>query len=129
MPHFYLEYTDNIKAEARIPELLRKVAKVIANQNGAFQVGGIRVRAIELKEYVVADGQEDDAYVHATFKIARGRSQEVIKKACDELFETMKEHFAELYAKRYFALSLDYADFGEMGTYKHNNIHSRFKKT
>ncbi len=128
MPHFYLEYTDNIKAEAHIPELLRKIVKVIANQNGVFEVGGIRARAIEVKEYCLADGQADDAYVHATFKIARGRSQAVIKKVCDELFETMKEHFADLYAKRYLALTLAFEDYGEMGTYKHNNIHSRFKK-
>jgi 5-carboxymethyl-2-hydroxymuconate isomerase len=69
MPHFIVEYTDNIKDKADIPALLEKVHEVLIAHGDIFPVGGIRSRAIELHHYRVADGAEDDAFVHATLKI------------------------------------------------------------
>ncbi|GIM46783.1 5-carboxymethyl-2-hydroxymuconate isomerase [Collibacillus ludicampi] len=128
MPHFIVEYTNNIKAEADIPGLLKKINDVFISYDHIFPIGGIRSRAIELKDYCVADGAEDDAFVHATLKIGAGRSAEDKKAVCDDLFEVMKEHFADLFSKRYLALSMELIEFSEFGTYKHNNIHARFKK-
>ena len=128
MPHFVLEYTSNIKAEARVPELLKKVNAVLMAQGGVFPTGGIRARAIEMTDYAIADGAEDDAFVHASLTIGSGRSAEEKRKACDELFAMMEDHFADLFAKRYLALSMEFGEFNEAGTWKHNNIHSRFKK-
>ena len=108
MPHFIVEYTDNIKTEARISELLAKVNKVLMAQSGVFPTGGIRSRAIELTDYRIADSAADYAFVHASFKIGSGRTDAEKKKACDELFAMMCEHFAELFAKRYLALSLEF---------------------
>lgn len=127
MPHFFLEYTDNIKAEARIPELLAKVNAILMAQDGVFPTGGIRSRAIELRDYSIADGAADYAFVHATLKIGSGRTEAQKKRACDELFAMMQEHFAPLFAKRYLALSMEFGEFSEGGTYKHNNLHARFK--
>jgi 5-carboxymethyl-2-hydroxymuconate isomerase len=128
VPHFFLEYTDNIKSEARIPELLRKVNAILMAQGGVFPTGGIRSRAIELKDYAIADGAADYAFVHATLKIGAGRSEAEKKKACDELFAMMREHFAPVSAHRYLALSMEFGEFSEAGTYKQNNLHARFKK-
>ena len=129
MPHFIVEYTDNIKAEADIPGLLRKVNAVLMAQGGVFPTGAIRSRAICLTEYHVADGTVDDAFVHATLKIGAGRDPAVKKKACDELFSMFKDHFAALYARRSLALSMELFEFDEGGTYKHNNIHNRYRKS
>ncbi|KOO46084.1 5-carboxymethyl-2-hydroxymuconate Delta-isomerase [Priestia koreensis] len=128
MPHFTLEYTDNIKQEARISLLLEKVNDLLISKSPLFPVGGIRSRAIELHDYRVADGKEDDAFVHATLKIGAGRSEADKKNVCEELFAVIKEHFAEMYERRYLALSLELIEFSEAGTYKHNNIHGRFRK-
>lgn len=128
MPHFVLEYTDNIKADARVPELLAKVNRVLMAQGGVFPTGGIRSRAIELKDYCIADSAADYAFVHASLKIGSGRTESEKKKACEELFAMMREHFADVFAKRYLALSLEFGEFSEAGTYKQNNLHSRFKK-
>ena len=99
MPHFIVEYTDNLRDAGDIKGLLRKVNQVLIAQGGVFPTGAIRSRAIELHDYVVADATSDDAFVHATLKIGAGRTPEQKKKACDELFATMKEHFAALYAQ------------------------------
>ena len=129
MSHFVLEYTDNISNDAGIPELLRTVNHVMLAQDSVFPPGGIRSRAVELHDYCVAEGDHDDAFVHATLKIGFGRSEAVKKKLCDELFEAIKEHFADLFARRPLALSMEFSEFSEAGTYKHNNIHSRYRKS
>ncbi|TLS36887.1 5-carboxymethyl-2-hydroxymuconate Delta-isomerase [Pseudalkalibacillus caeni] len=126
MPHITIEYTDNIKAEANIKNLLQKVNGVLIERGDTFPIGGIRSRAIELHDYCIADGEEDDAFVHASLKIGKGRTEEEKKEACEALFAVMKDHFAELFDKRYLALSLEISEF-ENKTYKHNNIHKRFK--
>jgi len=128
MPHVIVEYTDNIRAEAEVPALLKTINETLIAQGGVFPIGGIRSRAIALTDYRMADGEEDYAFVHVTLKIGAGREEAVKKKACDELFEAIKQHFAALYAKRYLALSMELAEFNEGGSYKHNNVHARFKK-
>ncbi|MEH6944754.1 5-carboxymethyl-2-hydroxymuconate Delta-isomerase [Bacillus sp. JJ722] len=126
MPHFIVEYTDNIKGDIRIDELLQKVNKILISYSPIFPIGGIRSRAIELKHYYVADGTEDDAFVHATLKIGSGRSEKEKKEVCDQLFDMIQCHFSELFNKRYLALSLELYEFSEFGTYKKNNIHKRY---
>ena len=107
---------------------LKRFIKFLIARDTIFPIGGIRSRAIELKEYRVADGAEDDAFVHAVLKIGAGRSEEIMKDVCDALFEVMKEHFSLVMSKRYLALSMELIEFSEAGTYKQNNIHARFKK-
>lgn len=127
MAHFIIEYTDNIKREADIPGLLKKINGVLISHSDLFPIGGIRSRAHELSDYRVADGTEDDAFVHAILKIGSGRSEEDKKRVCDEIFNTIKSHFAALFASRYLALSMELVEF-DRPTYKHNNIHDRYKK-
>ncbi|MGB2993712.1 MAG: 5-carboxymethyl-2-hydroxymuconate Delta-isomerase [Paenisporosarcina sp.] len=128
MPHFIVEYTDNIKNEANISKLFEEINKVLIARDTVFPIGGIRSRAIEVNDYRIADGAEDDAFVHAVLKIGAGRSEEIKKEVCDALFEVMKDHFSFLMSNRYLALSMELIEFSEAGTYKLNNIHSRFKK-
>ncbi|WP_067935396.1 5-carboxymethyl-2-hydroxymuconate Delta-isomerase [Alicyclobacillus kakegawensis] len=127
MPHFIVEYTDNIRDDADIAGLLKKVHEVLLAHSDVFPAGGIRSRAIELHQYRVADGSADDAFVHATLKMGGGRPEEVKRKVGDELFAVIKDHFADLYARRYLALSMEVVEFGGKGTYKHNNIHQRLR--
>jgi 5-carboxymethyl-2-hydroxymuconate isomerase len=128
MPHLTIEYTANIAEHARIAPLLEKVNAVLMNQDGAFPTGGIRSRAIRLEEFRIADGLEDDAFVHAVLRIGAGRTDAQKKKVGEELFEVITTHFADLFSRRNLALSLEIAEFSEGGTYKLNNIHQRFKK-
>ncbi|MBL8451868.1 MAG: 5-carboxymethyl-2-hydroxymuconate Delta-isomerase [Zoogloea sp.] len=128
MPHLIYEYTDNLKAEGDIPGLLRKTNQVVLAQGGVFPTGGIRARAICLTDYCVADGSADDAFVHLTFKMGAGRTPEEKQKVGDELFAMLKDHFAALFARRGLALSMEIVEFSEAGTWKHNNIHARYRK-
>lgn len=129
MPHIIVEYTDNLKTDGHIPELLQKINNVLIDRSHIFPIGGIRSRAIELHDYRIADGTWDDAFVHVTLKIGAGRKEAEKKEVCEVLFDTIKAHFADLFTQRYLALSMELIEFNQEGTYKHNNIHVRYKKS
>ena len=124
MPHLTVEYTDNL-AEPRMPELLSALNAVLIARGDIYPIGGLRARALKLTEYVVADGQHDDAFVHVTLKIGTGRSEEVRQATGDELFAVLTGHFASEFEARSLALSLE---IGEVETWKKNNIHRRYQR-
>jgi 5-carboxymethyl-2-hydroxymuconate isomerase len=128
MPHCIVEYTDNLDQEAAIPDLLEKLAAKFRDSNGVFPTGGIRVRAIRLSEYVIADGKGDDAFVNITAKIGPGRDPGFKKQFFSQMFEMVKEHFRKTFDSRSIALSLYVEEADENGSYKANNIHARLKK-
>ena len=132
MSHLTLEYSANLRAEGRFGELCRKLATFMSTLrvDGAavFPPGGVRVRAIACDDYAIADGTVSDAgFVHAILKIGAGRSDNAKQATCSGLFDIMKAHFAELFARRGLALSLELNEFSESGTLKHNNLHAHFK--
>jgi 5-carboxymethyl-2-hydroxymuconate isomerase len=128
MPHLVFEFTANLEREGDLPGLLEKANATLIAQDGVFPIGAIRSRAIRLDHYRMADGKADYAFVHASLKIGAGRDEATRKRVGDQLFEVMKRHFAALYQQRYLALSLEIAEFSEAGTWKHNNVHARFKR-
>ncbi|GEL76982.1 5-carboxymethyl-2-hydroxymuconate Delta-isomerase [Tenuibacillus multivorans] len=126
MPHLTLEYTDNLKQDIHISDLLRNIHDTLLQHRDIIPIGGLRSRAVELTDYLVADGTQDDAFVHVTLKLGSGRTDEQKKLICDDLFETISEQFSGLFEKRYLALSLELYEFMNP-TYKKNNIHERYK--
>jgi 5-carboxymethyl-2-hydroxymuconate isomerase len=134
MSHMTLEYSANLRAEGRFGELCLKLSQFMTalRIEGAavFPPGGVRVRAIACEEYCIADGTASDAgFVHAILKIGAGRGDAAKQATCNGLFDIMKTHFSEQFAKRGLALSLELNEFSEAGTLKHNNLHARFKKS
>jgi 5-carboxymethyl-2-hydroxymuconate isomerase len=134
MSHMTLEYSANLRDEGRFGELCRKLAQFMTTLRvegaAVFPPGGVRVRAIACEEFCIADGTLSDAgFVHAILKVGAGRSDAAKQATCTGLFDIMKAHFAESFAKRGLALSLELDEFSESGTLKHNNLHARFKKS
>ncbi|AUJ26973.1 5-carboxymethyl-2-hydroxymuconate Delta-isomerase [Virgibacillus dokdonensis] len=125
MPHLIIEYTVNIRKEINIPDLLKQVHQVLLSHRELIPIGGLRSRAIALEEYLIADGTEDDAFVHATLKLGKGRTDEEKKLLCNDLFTVMTNYLASLYNEKYLAISLELYEF-TLPTYKLNNIHYRY---
>lgn len=144
MPHLTLEYSANLAAgEANanpnadsIGQLCASLAQCLAQcvdtgqegQPRVYPLGGIRVRALCCEHYSIADGQPDAAFLHANLKIGAGRSEAIKKATGDALFERIKQHFATQFEQHGLALSLEINEFSEAGSWKHNNLHARFKK-
>ncbi len=133
MSHMTLEYSGNLRHGGGFTDLCRKLSQYMAalEVDGAqvFPPGGVRVRAIPCDEYCIADGTLSDAgFVHAVLKIGAGRSEAAKRATCAGLFDIIKAHFADAYANRGLALSLELNEFSESGTLKHNNLHARLRK-
>lgn len=127
MPHFYAECTDNIRREADLPALFAKVNQALAD-TGIFPLAGVRSRAIWLDTWQMADGRRDYAFVHMTLKIGHGRSLESREQVGAMLFTLITEHFAELMANRFLALSFNIEELHPVLNYKQNNVHALFRK-
>lgn len=133
MSHMTLEYSGNLRDCGSFSELCAKLARFMTtlevDGRSIFPPGGVRVRAIACDEFCIADGSlKDAAFVHANLKIGAGRSEAVKQATINGLFEIMKAHFAQSFAQRGLALSLELNEFSEAGTLKHNNLHARLRK-
>jgi len=127
LPHFILEYTDNLKKDIDIKQLLKTIHSAILEFPNLLPISGLRSRAIEVNNYMIADGTEDDAFIHATLKLGKGRTEDQKKAIGNKIFQVMKEYLTPIYEKRYLAVSLEIYEF-QQETYKWNNIHHRFKQ-
>ncbi|CAJ0811333.1 5-carboxymethyl-2-hydroxymuconate Delta-isomerase [Ralstonia flaminis] len=126
MPHVIIEYTANVEADARIPELMRLLNGVLIGHADVFPTGGIRTRALRLDQYCMADGAEDDAFVHVVFRIKAGRPKAVTGPICAELFAALRTHLAHVFARRNLGLTLELVEFDTHGFHVENNVHARF---
>jgi 5-carboxymethyl-2-hydroxymuconate isomerase len=135
MPHCLLEYSANLEEHGDFPALTKKIAATMLAQRHqvqgetvpVFPIGGVRVRAYRTESYCIGDGSLDAGFVHAEMKIGAGRSAETIKQSGDAVFATIKEHFAQEFARSGLALSMEINEFSEEGSWKHNNLHQKYK--
>jgi len=127
MAHAVVEWTANLEGDVDLPGLLKLIAAAM-RESGIFPWGGIRVRGIRLVDFVIADSAADYAFVHVTVMMGAGRDAATKKAFFDSLFQRIEAHFAELFSKRYLALSMYVEEADETASYKQNNLHARFRK-
>jgi 5-carboxymethyl-2-hydroxymuconate isomerase len=72
MPHFVLEYSDNILEEVDFKDFFERLHTLLV-ENGPFNLSAIKSRAIRHQQFYVADGKEPNAFVHLTLSIFKGR--------------------------------------------------------
>lgn len=126
MPHLYIEYTGNLAHETNIRELLAVARDALLKFPDVIPVGGLRIRGLKHEDYLIADGEEDDAFIHLVLKIGAGRSDDVKDEISRHLFDAVSHHLDDVFESRHIALSLELHEF-TYPTLKRNNIHERFK--
>ena len=126
MAHAVVEWTANLAGELDIRGLLARIAEEFGTRSdGVFPVGGIRVRAVRLDDYVIADGKDErDAFVNITVRMGKGRSAEFRQTFFNQLFTAVREFIGDLPDRRPFGLTM-YVDESE--GWKLNTIHDRLK--
>lgn len=124
MAHATVEWTDNLEGRFDLPGLLSLIAAEMRERSGGvFPVGGIRVRAIRLQDYVIADGAgDDDAFINIDIKMGVGRDAAFKQAFFTQMFDAVKAHLGDLFDRQPLALSL-YVEESE--GWKHNSIHKR----
>jgi len=128
MAHAIVEWTDNLEGDMAIRDLLALIAKAMREADGVFPWGGIRVRGIKLTDYVIADDTGEDAFINIIVKMGAGRSQNFKTAFFTALFDQVKTFLEPVFATRFLALTLYVEEADEAGSFKHNNIHTRFRK-
>ncbi len=84
-------------------------------------LAGVRVRAIRLTEYVVADGG-DYGFVNITVKMGQGRDPAFKTQFFAALFEIIKDHLEPAGRVLPLALSMYVEEIDEDGAFRHNGV-------
>jgi 5-carboxymethyl-2-hydroxymuconate isomerase len=127
MAHIVIEYSAGLRDRLALPTLLSAVHQA-ALQTGVFPIGGLRTRAYEAQDYVIADGHPDNAFVHLSLKVGHGRDLETRQRACEAIFEAACRELAPLQEAQPLAISLEMREIDPVLTCKKNNLHEYVKK-
>lgn len=106
MPHFHIEYSSNLEEVvdmAALCETIRQEATLIAT----FPLAGIRVRAIRVNHYAIADGNSKHGFIDLSVRLREGRSDDVKQNALQRIFDTAKAFLAPAMATHSIALSAE----------------------
>ena len=98
MPHFVLEYSDNILEEVDYEDFFKRLHTLLV-ENGPFNLSDIKSRAIRHKQFYVADGQESNAFVHLTLSIFKGRDLSIRQAMGEKFLAFLKGEFARSFEK------------------------------
>lgn len=127
MPHLTVEYSANLERRVDMVAVIRAVHEA-ALATGVFPEGGIRTRAARRDLFLVADGHEDNAFVHVSARIGAGRSDEVRRTAGERIFEGLNAVLEEAYASGPLAISLEISEIDPVASFKRNNLHALLEK-
>lgn len=122
MPHVIVEYTDNLAADADIPALLRAIAARCGDSGGVLPLAGVRVRAVRVSEYVIADGDPSYGFVNVTVKMGSGRDPAFKRTFFDGLFALIQQELAAAMAAHPVALSMYVEEIDEEGAWRRNGV-------
>jgi len=93
MPHFVLEYSDNILEEVDFKDFFKKLHTLLVDV-GPFNLSDVKSRAIRHQEFYVANGQESNAFVHLTLSIFKGRDLSIRQAVGERILAFLKGEFA-----------------------------------
>lgn len=106
MPHFSIEYSANLEPDvdmAALCDLLRQTAI----KTGVFPMAGVRVRAIAVDHYAIADGDRAHGFLDLSVRLRAGRELDVRKAATAEIFSALEAFLAPVMEKRPIAVSME----------------------
>lgn len=109
MPHFHIEYSANLEAHVDIAALCEALRSRAASIE-AFPMPGIRVRAIRVDHYAIADGNPKHGFVDISIRLREGRPPEVKADATQKIFKCAHDFLSSAMASHSIALSLEMRD-------------------
>ena len=127
MPHAWIEYSANIKDEPEV-QSLKEALYHAALETGIFPIGGIRVRAQVINDYIVGDAHPDNGFVHIVLRIGAGRDLSIKKAAADRAFSQIKEHLTPLAGRAPLAVAFEVQEMSADLNYKFNNLHEHIER-
>ena len=121
MPHFILEYSDNILEDVQPEDVFQKLHELIV-ENGPFELSAIKSRAIVHTDFYVADGNKSNAFVHLTLSIFKGRDLSVRQTVGNLLLELLKKEFARSCQQLHCSITVEIKEIDTDTYFKESNL-------
>jgi 5-carboxymethyl-2-hydroxymuconate isomerase len=115
MPHFVLELSDNVLEKPDFKEVFKRLHTLLV-ENGPFHLEDIKSRAVVHANYVVADGDEQNGFVHLVLSIFKGRDLTLRQTLGEKLLSFLKQEFARSYEALNCSITVDIVEI-ERETY------------
>ncbi|NCW64617.1 MAG: 5-carboxymethyl-2-hydroxymuconate Delta-isomerase [Rhodobacteraceae bacterium] len=109
MPHLMIDYSANVEPDVDIGGLCNTLRGVAASID-AFPLAGVKVRAVRVEHYAIADGNPEHGFIDISVRIREGRDMETKQNAAQKIFEAANEFVADVMQRRSLALSLELRD-------------------
>ena len=109
MPHIQIDYSANLERAVDMSGLCEAIRATAATIE-AFPLAGIRVRAVRVDHYAIADGNPDHGFVDISVRLRAGRASDVKRDATQHLFEAAQSFLANAMQDHSIALSLEMRD-------------------
>ncbi|NCV29648.1 MAG: 5-carboxymethyl-2-hydroxymuconate Delta-isomerase [Rhodobacteraceae bacterium] len=109
MPHLMIDYSVNVETDVDIGALCDTLRDVAASID-AFPLAGVKVRAVRVDHYAIADGNPEHGFIDISVRIREGRDMETKQNAAQKIFDAANEFVADVMRRRSLALSLELRD-------------------
>ena len=84
--------------------------------------------AVRCDDYLIADADPQNAFVHLTAKIGRRREPDVRQVVAEKIFNSLVEYLDALYRERPLAISFELTELTMGLSFRKNNIHEKIKQ-
>ena len=109
MPHLMIDYSANVEPDVDIGAFCDTLRNVAASID-AFPLAGVKVRAVRVDHYAIADGSPEHGFIDISVRIREGRNKETKQNAAQKIFDAANEFVADVMQRRSLALSLELRD-------------------
>ena len=109
MPHLMIDYSVNVEPDVDIGAFCDTLRDVAASID-AFPLAGVKVRAVRVDHYAIADGSPEHGFIDISVRIREGRDMETKQNAAQKIFDAANEFVADVMRRRSLALSLELRD-------------------
>jgi 5-carboxymethyl-2-hydroxymuconate isomerase len=104
-----IDYSVNVEPDVDIGALCDTLRDVAASID-AFPMAGVKVRAVRVDHYSIADGNPEHGFIDISVRIREGRDMETKQNAAQKIFDAANEFVADVMRRRSLALSLELRD-------------------
>ena len=112
MPHCILEYSDNLADEPKWPAIFKEIHAVLI-ATGEWHSADIKSRAIELHNYYIGNGSQQQAFVSLAIQILSGRSDSLKKSISENCLKVLSTHFARTLEALQTSITVQIVDIHE----------------
>ena len=109
MLHLMIDYSANVEPDVDMGAFCDALRDVAASID-AFPLAGVKVRAVRVDHYAIADGNPEHGFIDISVRIREGRDMETKQNAAQKIFDAANEFVADVMRRRSLALSLELRD-------------------